>query len=1460
MRVVKGVLQFTAPFMNLEILVNEKFSDLSFEYMLYLTLACTSILFGWWALTQLGRFADVEAIMQSANQAATRISLPMIKYLEEKLKDVKATRTQRSTYKRMMHDTYSNQSRRNKLPLRVRRRYTKYAFAMALMIIRMGCISQHYTAYPATSAGASQPEPDPDPGPRPHPLKSRFDTDSFTLGLDGHASRCMSPTKSHFTDLREWSGPPVKGVGETPIEGVGTIKWKIECDRGQQHEIVIKESLYVPTLHKAILSPQHFAKGCDGTSTKDTCLTTRSDESILYFGPSGNFKLTAPHTKDTDVPNVQATSSCRTYYAFAASLEMQTNTYDLEQYMCLPATVIPTEEEDVTRDSEGGGITNVISEDEEDQAPQTPSVATPSTTNDQEAIYTIDDNISDHIEFNDEDAANVKALRETNDILASTDSGELLRYHYKLGHLPFSTLKTLARLGTIPKKLQHAKTPVCAGCVFGKMCKRSWRTRAKNKREVAPATAPGQVVSVDQMESSTQGFIGQLKGIPTTRRYKYATIFVDHYSDLSYVHLQETISSEDTLLAKRAFEAYAREQGVDTIRHYHCDNGRFADNLWKKDVRQKGQSISFCGINAHFQNGRAEKRIRDLRESARTSLLHAMSRWPGVVDLHLWPYALRYTNDVLNNLPDSKGDSKMSRFSRVPVLCNLKDYHSFGCPVYALDNRLASGSSIPHWNPRARLGVHLGFSPRHARNVALVLNVNTAMVSPQFHVKFDDFFTTVSPTAGNTATTSLWQDKAGFKGVRRNSPRSNPSDPPPAPPSLRTQARTQRTTQGVPPVQHPAPPPEPAPDPRQSPLEGEQRDTTNATNEQVESTSDAPLPSFDTNNTDPTTDDIANTRRSRRIRRPTARLQDSVDMGLMQGFNAEIERYYDALHEDEYAIQEDMKDPIAFLASMKKQSDPDTMYYHQAMAAPDGQEFRKAMLKEFQDHCDREHWELIEKTQVPTGIRILDAVWSMKRKRDIKTRETYKWKARLTVHGGQQEKGINFWETYAPVVNWFSIRLLLAKAIMLKWHTRQVDFVLAYPQADVETDIYMKLPRGISIPGISNDTHALKLKKNVYGQRQAGRVWVQFLQEGLRNIGFVPSMVDECVWYRGDVIFTFYVDDGILWCPREEGIEEFLRDIRDEKLAKAKYDIEDKGDITDYLGINFEQLDNGKIHLSQPHLIDQIITEVLGTTNVRARPIPALPTKLLTRDLDGTDFNYHFDYRSIVGKLNYLEKGTRPEIAYAVHQCARFCINPKKSHGDAIIQIAKYLKGTRDRGIIIDPKLDKSLEVYADADFSGNWHRDTAEFDSTTAKSRTGYVVTMHGTPIVWHSKIQTQVALSTTEAEYISLSQSLRDAIPIMNILKELEDKGFKGGDKLPEIHCKAFEDNSGALELAQTPKMRPRTKHINLVYHHFRSYVLNKDITIHAIDTENQTADILTKPLALNLFQKHRKKLLGW
>eukprot|EP00978_Attheya_sp_CCMP212_P035604 scaffold155678_cov30-Attheya_sp.AAC.2 len=136
----------------------------------------------------------------------------------------------------------------------------------------------------------------------------------------------------------------------------------------------------------------------------------------------------------------------------------------------------------------------------------------------------------------------------------------------------------------------------------------------------------------------------------------------------------------------------------------------------------------------------------------------------------------------------------------------------------------------------------------------------------------------------------------------------------------------------------------------------------------------------------------------------------------------------------------------------------------------------------------------------------------MKRKRRIATREVYKWKARLNIHGGKQEKGINYWETYSPMVTWNSIRIFLILAIVNNWHTRQIDFVLAYPQADVECDMYMEIPRGFQLPaGENSKDYALKLRRNLYGAKQASRVWAQYLTKGLIARGSVQSKIDECV-------------------------------------------------------------------------------------------------------------------------------------------------------------------------------------------------------------------------------------------------------------------------------------------------------------------------------------------------------------
>ena len=319
--------------------------------------------------------------------------------------------------------------------------------------------------------------------------------------------------------------------------------------------------------------------------------------------------------------------------------------------------------------------------------------------------------------------------------------------------------------------------------------------------------------------------------------------------------------------------------------------------------------------------------------------------------------------------------------------------------------------------------------------------------------------------------------------------------------------------------------------------------------------------------------------------------------------------YYDVLHEEDFELQDRMNDPIAFKAS----SDPDTMYYHEAMSAPDRKEFLKAIIKEVNDHIDNNHWKLVLKSDVPKDVKILDSVWSMKRKRDIKTQAVYKHKARLNIHGGQQEYGVHYTETYSPVVNWFSVRLMLTMALINKWHTRQVDFVLTYPQAPLPYDNYMKLPLGIKTTQGDGDTHVLKLKKNIYGGRNSGRIWNEYLHKGLINIGFKQSEIDECVYYRGKCIFLCYVDDGIFIHPDPKEIDQAIADLSDPTKAKAKFVIEDQGDIKDYLGINFEYMENGNIKLTQPHLINQIISEVKISPSAR-KSTPAASTKPLRRD------------------------------------------------------------------------------------------------------------------------------------------------------------------------------------------------------------------------------------------------------
>jgi hypothetical protein len=279
--------------------------------------------------------------------------------------------------------------------------------------------------------------------------------------------------------------------------------------------------------------------------------------------------------------------------------------------------------------------------------------------------------------------------------------------------------------------------------------------------------------------------------------------------------------------------------------------------------------------------------------------------------------------------------------------------------------------------------------------------------------------------------------------------------------------------------------------------------------------------------------------------------------------------------------------------------------------------------------------------------------------------------------------------------------------------------------------------------------------------------------------------------------------------------------------------------------------------MTQTGLTNRIIAAT-GMQDCNPDHTPADPVALGTHT-HGDPFNESWDYASIVGMLMYLASNTRPDISFAVHQCARFTHVPRAAHAKALKRIVRYLKGTMDQGIIYTPQSNFSLDCYVDADFAGLWKSENTQ-DAICVKSRTGYVLTLAGCPLMWVSKLQTEIALSTMEAEYVALSQSMRDLLPMRNLLSEIAEVLLISGLTTPITHSTVFEDNANALQLAIVPRMTPRSKHIAIKYHFFRSHVKQGSIQVVKIDTRIQKADILTKGLSKITFQLIRGLLLGW
>jgi hypothetical protein len=480
--------------------------------------------------------------------------------------------------------------------------------------------------------------------------------------------------------------------------------------------------------------------------------------------------------------------------------------------------------------------------------------------------------------------------------------------------------------------------------------------------------------------------------------------------------------------------------------------------------------------------------------------------------------------------------------------------------------------------------------------------------------------------------------------------------------------------------------------------------------------------------------------------------------------------------------------------------------------------WREAMVTEMNSIQDNKTWEL---ALLPPGHRAIGLKWVFKAKRDPDGKIN-KHKARLVAKGYAQREGVDFDEVYAPVARIETIRLLIALAAQNGWKVHHMDVKSAFLNGDLIEEVYVHQPPGFIVK--NGDGKVLKLKKALYGLRQAPRAWNARLDKELLKLGFIRNPLEHAVYRRThgtDLLrIGVYVDDLIITGSSNGVIEAFKREM------KNSFSMSDLGLLSYYLGIQVEQK-NGVTTLCQSSYVLKIL-EQAGMKRCNACCVPMENRLKLSKKDDSPPVD-KTKYRSIIGSLRYLVN-TRPDIAFAVGIVSRFMEDPRAKHWAAVKQILRYLAGTVNYGCVYKKlgTTETKLLGYSDSDLAG---------DVDDRKSTSGSVFLLGNSLVTWVSQKQRVVALSSCEAEYIASANAACQGIWLSRLLGELL------GIQAPKV--KLLVDNKSAFALSKNPVHHDRSKHIDTKYHFVRDCVEKGEVEIDHVNTGEQLADILTKAL---------------
>ena len=467
-------------------------------------------------------------------------------------------------------------------------------------------------------------------------------------------------------------------------------------------------------------------------------------------------------------------------------------------------------------------------------------------------------------------------------------------------------------------------------------------------------------------------------------------------------------------------------------------------------------------------------------------------------------------------------------------------------------------------------------------------------------------------------------------------------------------------------------------------------------------------------------------------------------------------------------------------------------------------------------------WSLVD---FRPGMKILPCKYVFKIKEN-------KPKVRLVALGCRQMYGIDYNETYAPVVALTTVRTVLAIAAHLDLELEQMDVVTAFLNGDLEEDVYMSIPEGLI--SASTENKVCKLRKSLYGLKQSPRQWYAKIHDFLVNeLKFKSSPNDPCLYTRHEgskiLILALYVDDLLIAGNSKSDISTVKSEL------SSKFEMKDLGQAKVMLGIEIKRnRPNRQVFVSQSEYTEEVLDRFgMSDSKYVATPMDRSHFELVNqKSIPAEDV----PYRQVIGSLMYLMIGSRPDLAFVIGKLSQYAETPSIFHWNALKRTLRYVNGTRNCGILFDGNKPLVAEGFSDADWAGC---------QNSRKSTSGFVFLVAGGAVSWKSKKQTCVSTSTCEAEYIAMCLAAKESIWLSRLLADLLNKN-------PPQPIVLGVDNNGAIDTAKNASINHRNKHIDIQYHFVREAYKSNLIELKHVSSESQVADSLTKPLDRQLFNR--------